>query len=82
MRERLSSTQLRLFWAYNEDRARPRSIGAQHIGGDALTEALDALEAGDVAGATEAFGDAWLAAYGMDVDAEVIDVLGAFHIGA
>jgi len=55
---------------YNEDRARPRSIGAQHIGGDALTEALDALEEGDAAGAGEAFGRAWLDAYGMDdVDA-------------
>ena len=64
---------------YNEDRARPRSIGAQHIGGDELTEALDALEEGDVAGAGEAFGRAWLDAYGMgDVDAEVTDVAGTF----
>ena len=68
---------------YNEDRPRPRNIGPQHIGGDTLTEALDALEAGDMAGTAEAFGAAWLEAYGMDaVDAEVMDVLGAFQIGA
>ncbi len=66
---------------YNEDRARPRSIGAQHIAGDALTEALDVLETGDVAGASAAFGDAWLQTYGMDVDAEVTDVVGAFALG-
>ncbi len=66
---------------YNEDRARPRSIGDMHIGGDALTDALDALEAGDVAGAAEAFGDAWLQTYGMDVDAEVTDVVGTFQVG-
>ena len=65
---------------YNEDRARPRNIGDMHIGGDALTEALDALEAGDVAGAAEAFGDAWLQMYGMDVDAEVTDVVGPFAL--
>jgi hypothetical protein len=64
---------------YNEDRARPRSISAQHIGGDALTEALDALEAGDAAGVAEAFGRAWLDAYGMDdVDATITDVVGTF----
>ncbi len=64
---------------YNEDRARPRSIGAQHIGGDALTEALDALEAGDTIGAEAAFGRAWLDAYGMDdVDATITDVVGTF----
>jgi len=64
---------------YNEDRARPRSIGAQHIGGDELTAALDALEGGDVAGAAEAFGRAWLDVYGMDdVDATIIDVVGTF----
>jgi hypothetical protein len=64
---------------YNEDRARPRSIGAQHIGGDELTAALDALEEGDVAGASEAFGRAWLDAYGMDdVDATITDVVGTF----
>jgi len=62
---------------YNEDRARPRSIGPQHIVGDALTEALDALEDGDAAMAAEAFGHAWLETYGMDVDAEVTDVVGA-----
>jgi len=67
---------------YNEDRARPRSIGAQHIGGDALTEALDALETGDTAGAAATFGAAWLEAYGMDaVDATITDVVGTFSAG-
>jgi hypothetical protein len=66
---------------YNEDRARPRSIGAQHIGGDELTAALDALEEGDAAGASEAFGRAWLDAYGMDdVDATITDVVGTFGV--
>jgi len=63
---------------YNEDRARPRNVGPQHIAGDALTEALDALEAGDVAATAEAFGDAWLGTYGIDVDASVTDVVGTF----
>jgi len=67
---------------YNEERARPRSIGDMHIGGDALTEALDALEAGDTAGAGAAFGTAWLETYGLDVDAEVTDVVGSFAFGA
>jgi len=68
---------------YNEDRPRPRNIGPQHIGGDALTEALDTLETGDAAGAADAFGAAWLEAYGMDaVDATITDVVGAFSIGA
>jgi len=59
---------------YNEDRPRPRNIGPQHIGGDAL-------EAGDAAGAADAFGAAWLEAYGMDaVDASVTDVVGAFEL--
>ncbi len=66
---------------YNEDRARPRSIGPQHIEGDALTEALDALEAGDTGAAAEAFGAAWLETYGMDVDAEVTDVVGTLQVG-
>jgi len=66
---------------YNEDRARPRTIGPQHIAGDALTEALDALEAGDTAAAAAAFGNAWLETYGMDVDAEVTDVVGSFQVG-
>jgi len=66
---------------YNEDRARPRNIGPQHIAGDALTEALDALEAGDTAAAAEAFGDAWLGTYGIDVDASVTDVVGTFSAG-
>ncbi len=67
---------------YNEDRARPRSIGAQYIGGDELTEALDALEEGDAAGASDAFGRARLDAYGMDdVDATITDVVGTFSAG-
>ncbi len=65
---------------YNEDRARPRNIGDMHIAGDALTEALDALEEGDTAAAAEAFGDAWLETYGMDVDAHVTDVVGTFAL--
>ncbi len=65
---------------YNEDRARPRSIGDMHIAGDALTEALDALEAGDTAGASAAFGTAWLKTYGLDVDAEVTDVVGTLAL--
>ena len=65
---------------YNEDRARPRSIGPQHIEGDALTAALDALEDGDAAGAAAAFGAAWLETYGLDVDAAVTDVVGVFSV--
>jgi len=69
---------------YNEDRARPRSIGPQHIAGtnEGLIDALDALEDGDTAAAAEAFGNAWLGTYGIDVDAEVTDVVGAFALGA
>jgi len=67
---------------YNEERARPRRIGDMHIAGDALTEALDALEAGDVAGAGAAFGNAWLETYGLDVDAEVTDVVGTLALGS
>ncbi len=67
---------------YNENRARPWNVGPQHIAGDALTEALDALEAGDTAGASEAFGRAWLDAYGMDdMDATITDVVGTFGVG-
>jgi len=53
-----------------------------HIAGtsEGLTEALDALETGDAAGAAEAFGGAWLEVYGIDVDAEVTDVVGAFSV--
>jgi len=66
---------------YNEPRPRPRTIGPQHLDGDALTDALDALETGDAAGAAKAFGDAWLHAYGMDeVDADITDVVGAFQV--
>jgi len=67
---------------YNEERARPRSSGPQHIEGDALTAALDALEDGDVEAAAAAFGDAWLETYGMDVDAAVTDVVGTFALDA
>ena len=69
---------------YNEDRARPRNVGPQHIDGtnEGLIDALDALDDGNATAAAEAFGNAWLQTYGMDVDAEVTDVLGAFHIGA
>jgi len=68
---------------YNEDRARPRSIGDMHITGttEALIDALDALEDGDTAAAAEAFGNAWLETYGMDVDAAVTDVVGSFTLG-
>jgi len=66
---------------YNEERARPRSIGDIHIAGDALTAALDALEAGDTAGAGAAFGTAWLETYGLDVDASVADVVGTLALG-
>lgn len=65
---------------YNEERARPRNIPAQHIAGENLIAAFDALEDGDIAAAAEAFGDAWLEAYGMDVDASVTDVVGAFAL--
>jgi hypothetical protein len=68
---------------YNEDRARPRSIGNMHIVGtsEGLIDALDALEDGNTAAAAEAFGNAWLGTYGIDVDAEVTDVVGAFAFG-
>ena len=68
---------------YNEDRARPRNVGPQHIDGanEGLIDALDALEDGDTTAATEAFGDAWLGTYGIDVDAEVTDVVGTFALG-
>jgi len=67
---------------YNEDRARPRNVGPQHIDGanEGLIDALDALEEGDTAAAAEAFGNAWLGTYGIDVDAEVTDVVGAFSV--
>jgi len=64
---------------YNEERARPRNIPPVHLSGEALIEAFDALEDGNTAAAADAFGDAWLAAYGMDVDAEVTDVIGTFQ---
>jgi len=68
---------------YNEDRARPRNVGPQHIDGanEGLIDALDALEDGDTAAAAEAFGHAWLGTYGIDVDAEVTDVVGTFNMG-
>ncbi len=66
---------------YNEDRARPRNIPPVHLSGESLIEAFDALEDGDTAAAAEAFGDTWLEAYGMDVDASVTDVIGTFGVG-
>jgi hypothetical protein len=68
---------------YNEDRARPRNVGPQHIDGanKGLIDALDALEDGDTAAAAEAFGHAWLGTYGIDVDASVTDVVGTFVLG-
>ena len=67
---------------YNEERARPRNVGPQHIDGTNgnLIDAFDALEDGDVAAAGEAFGHAWLETYGMDVEAEVTDVVGTFAL--
>ncbi len=67
---------------YNEDRARPRNVGPQHIDGvnEGLIDALDALEDGDNAAAAKAFGNAWLGTYGIDVDAEVTDVMGPFNM--
>ncbi len=72
-----------LVLVYNEDRARPRNVGPQHIDGanEGLIDALDALEDGDTAAAAAAFGNAWLGTYGIDVDAEVTDVVGAFALG-
>jgi len=69
---------------YNEERARPRTIGPQHIAGttEGLIDALDALEDGDTAAAAAAFGNAWLGTYGIDVDAAVTDVVGTFALGA
>jgi len=71
-----------LVLVYNEERARPRSIGDMHIAGttEGLIDALDALEDGDTAAAATAFGNAWLGTYGIDVDAEVTDVVGAFQV--
>ncbi len=68
---------------YNEDRARPRNVGPQHIDGanEGLIDALDAREDGDTAAAAEAFGNAWLETYGMEVDASVTDVVGTFALG-
>ena len=67
---------------YNEDRARPRNVGPQHIDGanEGLIDALDALDDGDTAAAAEAFGNAWLGTYGIDVDANVTDVVGTFAL--
>ncbi len=67
---------------YNEDRARPRNVGPQHIDGanEGLINALDALEDGDTVAAAEAFGNAWLGTYGIEVDAEVTDVVGTFSL--
>ena len=52
---------------YNEDRARPRSIGDMYIAGtnEGLIDALDALEDGNAAAAAEAFGHAWLGTFAL-----------------
>ena len=67
---------------YNEDRcAAAQHRAAAHRGderGADLIDALDALEDGDTAAAAEACGHAWLGTYGIDVDAEVTDVVGTF----
>jgi len=48
-----------------------------------LIDALDALEDGDTAAAAAAaFGAAWLGTYGLDVEAEVTDVVGTFALGS
>ncbi len=70
-----------LVLVYNEERARPRNIPPVHLPGESLIEVFDALEDGNTAAAADAFGDAWLAAYGMDVEANVTDVIGTFSIG-
>ncbi len=68
---------------YNEDRARPRNVGPQHIAGttEGLIDSLDALDDGDTAAAAAAFGHAWLGTYGIDVEAEVTDVVGTVVLG-
>jgi transposase len=67
---------------YNESRERPRNIGDMHIDGanEGLIDALDALEDGNTAAAGEAFGNAWLQTYGMDVDASITDVVGQLSL--
>jgi len=68
---------------YNDARARVRSIGDMHIGGDdpALLQALDELEVGHEDAAGAAFGTSWLRAYGMDgFDADVTDVQGTLAL--
>jgi len=63
----------------DKEELQPCSRGPQHIAGDTLIEALDALEGGDAAGATDAFGRAWVDAYGVDdVDATITNVMGTF----
>jgi len=39
---------------------------------------MDALEAGDTAGAAAAFGAAWLETDGLTIEAEVTEVVGTF----
>jgi len=46
-----------------------------------MTPVLDVLQVGDRVGVTEAFGVAWLQAYGMDIAAEGTDVVGALALG-
>ncbi len=49
--------------------------------GDALHQVPDAQETGDATEAVTVFGNAWLQAYSMGVDAEVMGVVGAFALG-
>ncbi len=64
---------------YDQTRARPRSPGDQELDADMMDAVLDKLEEGDMEGATEAFTDAWLGKYGMDVDSEITDVRGSLR---
>jgi len=70
---------------YNEARSRPRTVAgkgrnALHISGEQMGDVLDELAAGHDVAAAAAFGDAWLGAYGMDVDATITDVGGSLNL--
>lgn len=65
---------------YDQTRARPRSPGDQELDVDLMDPVLDKLEEGDIGAATEAFTDAWLGKYGMDVDSEITDVRGSLRL--
>lgn len=64
---------------YDQTRERPRSPGDQELDADTMAGVLDKLEEGDIGAASEAFTDAWLGAYGMDVDSEITDVRGSLR---